>query len=215
MENLVSKKKYFLVFDTETTGLLPSNPYIVSIAWKVYVVEPNNDLAMIHSSYYIVKVPENVIIPDESIAIHNISTERSREYGIEISKVIEKLNEVFNTWTFEALVAHNIKFDINVLILELKRQQNNISNSLAVSIQNTDLLCTCILGKDIAKIPRVNNYRQNQFKNYKLPKLVELHKHYFNNTDFTQHNAEGDTFACARCFFKMKYNKDITYDMSF
>ena len=207
-------KKYYLVFDTETTGLLPSNPHLVSIAYKVFVTETiagETKIAMIHSAYFIAKVPLDVEIPDESAAIHKITTERSQNYGIDISTIIDRLHEVFQMWPISMIVAHNTKFDINVLVLELKRLRNKTSTLLLSHLQNIDLFCTCMSGKQVTKIERVRG-RQVY---YKLPKLVELHEYYFGNDTFTQHNAEGDTFACARCFFKMQYNKDINYEMSF
>ena len=66
-----------LIFDTETTGLIPKNeelkniekfPYIVQISWLVYDID-NNKLMSLQD--HIIKC--KIEIPDESIKIHKIT----------------------------------------------------------------------------------------------------------------------------------------------
>ena len=50
------------------------------------------------------------------------------------------------------------------------------------------------------------NITKIKFKNsnkLKLPKLVELYKHFYNTEFDDAHNAEADVEACAKCYFQM------------
>ena len=69
-----------IVFDTETTGLIPkksslyskkvNNPYIVQLSWLVFDTIENK----LDGTYdYIVKLPEGITIPKEASDIHKIT----------------------------------------------------------------------------------------------------------------------------------------------
>ena len=77
-----------LVFDTETTGLPEENnvsildtfrwPYIVQLSFIYYDSEINDVI-----EYYdnVIKLPDNITIPEDSIRIHGITNEIMREKG--------------------------------------------------------------------------------------------------------------------------------------
>ena len=46
-------------------------------------------------------------------------------------------------------------------------------------------------------------------KYIKYPKLIELHKHYFNEEVNGLHNALTDVLVCFRCYYKMEHDIDI------
>ena len=70
-----------LIFDVETTGLIKGRnvnveqtdkyPYIVQFSWIMY----DTDTKKLDFRDYIVKLPDNVKIPQESINIHGITNE--------------------------------------------------------------------------------------------------------------------------------------------
>lgn len=120
----------FLVFDTETTGLpydfnVGAGPLtlenwdhcrMVQIAWRIYSV----DKELLEHQMHIIK-PEGFTIPLSSTMIHKISTEAAIENGIDISDALDILFAAIDEYNVERVVAHNIKFDDNVILSELYR----------------------------------------------------------------------------------------------
>ena len=69
------------------------------------------------------------------------------EKGIDINEVFTKLfNDLINT---DRLAAHNINFDVNIILSELYR---NNKNNIIDLLLSKSLYCTMINGKDIAKL---------------------------------------------------------------
>ena len=158
-----------LIFDTETTGLprnktsasqSPNNwPHIVSISWLILDTETNEELI---SKSYIVR-PNGWYIPEDSVKIHGITTEYALKNGKDLYEVIvEFINEDCDAW-----VAHNLEFDINVVINATIWDLN--SNFPAIPNKK---LCTMLLSRNLCKLP-------GSFGKYKLPKLKELYNHVF------------------------------------
>ena len=115
-----------LVFDTETTGLPKSKiinpealqlwPHIVQFSYIIYDTVLND---IVESSDSIIKMPENVTIPEESIKFHGITDEISLLKGVEIDAI---LNEFFyHLRNVDELIGHNVSFDINMVKVELLR----------------------------------------------------------------------------------------------
>jgi DNA polymerase III epsilon subunit-like protein len=156
-----------LVFDTETTGLphesslpatqSPNNwPHIVSISWAVLDSESNS---VMKTHCYIVK-PEKWTISVESTRIHGITQAQALDFGLPLLYVIDQ----FNSEQFDLMVAHNLNFDMNVLI-------NAIMWDLGVPFHGfaKRKACTMTIGKPMCKL--LGRY------GYKQPKLSELYKH--------------------------------------
>ena len=90
----------FLVFDTETTGLpqtkyinpftLHQWPHIVQFSYIIYDSSLND---IVESKDYVIRLPENMLIPEESTKIHGITNEISTKKGVPI-------NEVFNEFFY-------------------------------------------------------------------------------------------------------------------
>jgi DNA polymerase III epsilon subunit-like protein len=161
-----------LIFDTETTGLplkkLPAEkepgnwPHIVSISWVILDSSTNEILSQ---QNFIVK-PLGWHVPLESTSIHGISHEIAEKTGTYLPYVISK----FLTEEYDVLVAHNIDFDMNVLI-------NAIKWDLELNVPVfPKQICTMKLSTNICKI-------RGNF-GYKYPKLKELYFHAFNKYPF-------------------------------
>lgn len=111
-------RKYYLFFDTETTGT-PKNydkptsdtqnwPHIVQLSW---IIEDFNG-HVLSKENHIIK-PTGFIIPSASVAVHGITTERANRDGEPLSLVLDKfLKDLDDT---VVLVGHNVEFDINVV----------------------------------------------------------------------------------------------------
>jgi len=78
-----------LVFDTETTGLPQSKfiapstldqwPHIVQFSYIIYDTSLND---IIQSKDYIIKLPDSILITEESSKIHGITNEKSAKTGV-------------------------------------------------------------------------------------------------------------------------------------
>lgn len=184
---------YYLVFDTETTGL-PKNyqaplddfdnwPRLVQLAWQFY----DGDGNLWEEENLIIK-PEGFVIPEEVAKIHRISQERALTEGLPLNEVLQKFSEAIKRADF--LVGHNIDFDNNIVGSEFLR--NSIANQLAEAKK----ICTMKLGVDICRLPGRMGF--------KWPNLNELHLCLFQENFSDAHDAMIDVRACARCFFEMK-----------
>ncbi len=183
----------YLFFDTETTGI-PKNwkaplsdlnnwPRLVQIAW----LQHDNKGNKVSEQAYII-YPEGFTIPHEAAEVHGISTERARQEGVALKKVLDEFARLIDEARY--VVAHNMGFDEKIIGAEFLRKE--INNSLF----QTERMCTMKASTDYCKLP--GNY------GYKWPKLSELHIKLFDEDFEEAHNAAVDIEACAKCFWELK-----------
>tara|TARA_B100001758_G_scaffold43913_1_gene34954 strand:+ start:13906 stop:14574 length:669 start_codon:yes stop_codon:yes gene_type:complete len=207
-----------LVFDTETTGLIPSGyprmqstvskfPHIVQLSYLVYDTEKDK---IIHEQDDIIRLPDEIVIPEKCTAIHGITKRLSINRGIYIDNALEILTLYVKQC--QCIVAHNIDFDLGMIDVECMRA--NISNPFT---SDKIYYCTMNKTKDICNI--VCNYRSvgpngmMRMASYiKKPSLIELHTHLFKRSAKGLHDSMIDVRVCFRCFLKVVYNKE--YDFS-
>jgi DNA polymerase-3 subunit alpha len=228
-----SWEKYEIVTTYSTSkGIFvnPSNekdfPYAVQLSYILY----DN---LLHKSKIvdeIIRLPEGVEITPESLAIHNISlamtqgknrkvknirTGRFRmKYHLTIDEVLLQFMKDFEK--AEVIVSHNILFDKNMLLVEMDRLRKLPEKKYSVFEKyiseiyyNKKEFCTAIHGKNTCKILSINKLGREY---YKMPKLSFLYEYLFKETpdESKLHNALYDVLLCMRCFYKMKYDLDIT-----
>jgi len=197
-----------LVFDIETTGLPKdmkgdikdsSNwPHIVQLSWLVYDDAIKSIAA---EEDVIIKLSDNKQIPIESTKIHGITNEKMLSDGVSINLILPIFLKDFKDC--QILVAHNIKFDINIIQAELFR--NFKINPL--QDHNKIEYCTMKYGKSITKIWKQSKYYDGLY--LKPPRLSELHEKLFAMTPTNLHNSMVDVWACFRCFHHMIFGYDI------
>ena len=197
-----------LVFDIETTGLPKdmkgdikdsSNwPHIVQLSWLVYD-DAIKSIVSLHD--HIIKLSDNKQIPIESTNIHGITNEKMLNEGVSINLILPIFLKDFKDC--QILVAHNIKFDINIIQAELFR--NFKINPL--QDHNKIEYCTMKYGKSITKIWKQSKYYDGLY--LKPPRLSELHEKLFATTPTNLHNSMVDVWACFRCFHHMIFGYDI------
>lgn len=100
-----------LVFDIETTGLDTETCRIVQIAWALYTDKE----ILLEKECYIVR-PDGFIIPLKTVIIHGITTEHAMSVGQPITIVLENFGAILAR--AKRIVAHNIKFDYEVICAE-------------------------------------------------------------------------------------------------
>lgn len=189
-------KGTYLFFDTETTGL-PRNwnapvtdlhnwPRLVQLAWVFY-----KDGDLVESKDYIIK-PEGFFIPEEVSRVHGITQQIAEKQGVALQLA---LNDFANSMAkSDFLVAHNMSFDQMIMGAEFLRK------GLSNYFDNKNLVCTKEISTNFCAIPS-----NNSFKEFKWPKLSELHIKLFGEDFKDSHNALVDVTATAKCFFEMKH----------
>ena len=211
----------FLVFDTETTGLPQSKfispstlhrwPYIVQFSYVIYDSSLND---IVESKDYVIKVPESILISEESTKIHGITNEISGKIGIPIK---EALNEFFYYLrSVDRIIGHNIEFDLNMVKVELLRIINKDSlTSEQLKLYKYDLHyltnyknISCTL-KDSIQFCNIQLLDKNSKPYLKYPKLIELHEKLFDKSPSNLHNSFNDILVTLRCFMKLKHNIDL------
>lgn len=131
--NTVLTPNIVLIFDTETTGLLPKNmpqnlwsltpeeleeyPYITQLSAVMY--DTNNcKVEQVFNTY--IRIPDHVVIPDIVTEITGITREKCNG-GMCIK---DALNQFKTMWSScSAIVAHNMWFDSKMMKIEFKRNQ--------------------------------------------------------------------------------------------
>lgn len=195
-----------LVFDTETTGKIqklnkyhrPSIfetdcwPRLVEVAWAFF----DDDGALVSKSAHLVK-PENFVIPEESIKIHQITNAMASEEGVSLNTVLAGLLEAVKA--AEVIVAHNIDYDLKVVCAELARQKRLDDIQI---LQHKRNFCTMLTGTSVCQIP-------SAYGNYKWPSLSELYRFLHGSEMGQAHRALFDVEATASCFFKLIEMKRI------
>jgi DNA polymerase III epsilon subunit-like protein len=210
--------KNILIFDTETTGLLPKtptdpNPYLTQLSFAVYDLE-HQILKSEFNAY--IKLPPNIVVPEIVTQITGITTEICQTQGIPIQ---EALGVLFHSTTLcDCIIAHNISFDMAIINIEVQRNLSVLekrypqiadifdNDRLAYYDIKTD--CTMKMTVDQCAIYRTTD------KNYtykKYPKLIETYEFLFKKSaPENLHNSMIDVLVCLRCYLKIKYNIDIT-----
>jgi DNA polymerase III epsilon subunit-like protein len=184
----------FFFFDCETTGLpvrrnqsvrdVDGWPRLVQLAWASYDAWGRPKTA----ESRIVR-PEGFLIPADSTKIHGISHDRAVETGAPVAEVLGLFAGVLED-PFDAVIAHNLEYDINVVGAELIRA--NISSRLF----DRPGLCTMKTTTGLLQLPGPYGF--------KWPKLEELHVFLFGKGYDGAHDAALDVEACARCFFELR-----------
>jgi DNA polymerase III epsilon subunit-like protein len=211
---------FVLVFDTETTGLPKTKvinestiqylPHIVQLSYMIYEVDSNK---IVKISDNIVKIPENVELSKESIAIHGIDRNKMNEKGRPILEVLREF--LIDIDYIDLIIAHNIDFDINMIIIELYRCSMDTNNSrvkeinlpVTVQLQYMNKYCTM---KNSMELCNIKKFSKTSGKEYvKFPTLSETYHKLFNEKPNNMHNSLNDIYACFRCFYKLKYKKDL------
>lgn len=181
-----------LVLDTETTGFpmmtvkrsyhsyTESDKYdtsrMIELGFVLY-----DDGKEIEKYNEIVKVD----FPVHNSDIHGITNKMCEKDGVDIDSVLSALNNVLSDNV--TIVAHNVRFDINIILSEAHRI-NNVD--LINKIHKCKQVCTCALAKKIFNL------------RYYI-KLVVLYKKLFNKEINQDHRALSDVYLCAKCYFEM------------
>lgn len=194
----------YFIFDTETTSLPIFNttgPYkfpsyrqldkydparVVSVSWIVM----NEDGDIVKQAYHVIR-PDDFTIDNDCVAtsIHGITQEIALETGVSWETMYKEFIE--DIAKCHTLVAHNIQFDVSIMLSELYRYKKEEALAQFISKKR---ICTMNMGRTALNQKRA-------------PKLCDLYKHLCGEDMENAHNAAYDTLACYKCFVKMRANK--------
>jgi DNA polymerase III alpha subunit (gram-positive type) len=206
-----------LVFDVETSGLLPKNkedakieeyPYILQIS---FVVFDTNGWKITKTANTYINVPQSVEITKKITELTGITREMC-DKGIQIQRALREFAKEY--MECDIIVAHNINFDRQMIKTEIERNKEFLEPNTRILFdrdfekQNNKFnYCTMYGGKNLCKIEMTDSKGEKYFK---CPKLVELYEHLFEMVPGNLHNSLVDTFICLRCFVKMRFKFDLS-----
>ena len=189
-------KPYYIVFDTETTGLptsrLSPEQYlaghdtarILQLSWACY--DEKGDLIQVND--YLIKPTDYKV---NATHIHGI-TEAMASTGHELMEVIEKFSNDIKKVNY--LLGHNVMFDVNILKSEMIRRQDK----KFIELLNTKkIICTMIKGVIANKT--------------KFPKQLELYETLFGEKMENAHNAKYDTLNLGKIVKELRNRKVLNF----
>jgi DNA polymerase III epsilon subunit-like protein len=210
-----------IVFDTETTGLPQSKiinsetlhlwPHTVQFSYVMYNV---GQMKMEKVKDVVVKIPENIVMSEETINLHKITNENAHKSSFTIQNVLNEFIEDISCNNVTAIVGHNILFDMNMLKIELLRliqnddiQDKSIYKKMFYEVNYTNkTYCTMKKSVDLCQIPAK---RKDGTTYYKFPKLIELYKKLFDEEPINLHNSLNDVLVTLRCYYTLVFKEDL------
>lgn len=187
-----------LAFDCETTGFHnerlpldhPSQPYIVQLAAQLCEDDgkPVAGFSLI--------IDNGVEIPARAAAVHGITTEKAKEFGVPLVTALMLFSHLCNR--ADQAIAHNAKFDKAVMDTAYARQFDS------EKIFDLPLFCTMEAATPIVNLPPTDRMIAAGFDKPKAPKLEECIKHFFNEELEGAHDAMIDLAACLRVYLHLK-----------
>jgi DNA polymerase III epsilon subunit-like protein len=155
-----------LVFDTETTGLIPYEDYsrftdsdsrleymkevYPNIIQLSYLLYDTCNKTIIEKGNYYIKIDPSIIIQEQSIAIHGITREKIEEMGVSIDFALMKF---YNAYVrANCIVGHNLEFDKKMIQIEIERNYHEAYTSLMrsdASPPKSDVRRTVDMGSNI------------------------------------------------------------------
>jgi DNA polymerase III subunit epsilon len=213
----------FLIFDVETTGLLPKSiknnqptpineyPHIIQLSFAIYDYDQKK-IIQEYDSY--IDIDETIEIPSVVSNLTGITKDICKAKGNPIIDVLEKFYEAY--MFCQVLVAHNIDFDEKMILVELERNRPNIMelkphcfmtfNEMYEKVHGIERYCTMKKGTDLCNI-MVESKIPGRKSRKKWPRLNELYSTLFDNKNVSGlHNSMIDVLVCLSCFLKMRHN---------
>ena len=181
-----------LFFDTETTGIpdrsakwdtdFADYPHVVQMAW-IHGCKVENHIIR----------PDGWEIPDDTVAVHGITTEYALEHGEPFAAVVDMF--IQDCHDAGLICGHNIHFDTGIV-------KANILRELGREYYDANDVETALYkGKRIDTMRPTMKWVDARMANgrLKFPNLSELYSRCFPGETFPAHNAIEDVKAVARC----------------
>lgn len=207
------RPRFVMVFDVETTGLLPKPPkssafipidkfpHIIQLSFCVYDLWETR-VSETFDTY--VNIDEKIQIPAEITQL----TGATREICNNGQPIFDVLNIFYQEYSkCDIVVAHNIEFDAKMILVEIERNRLILNgrlpecfvlfNPMFETTYNKERFCTMKKASSMSL-----------FETKKYPKLAELFAKLFPEAELPKnlHNSMVDTLICLKCYLKMRHN---------
>lgn len=228
------RHRRILVFDVETTGLIPkptyemlnsanpskkqkvpppieAYPHILQLSYIIYNLGQRS-IEETYNAY--VNVNESIDISEKITEITGITRQICTERGIYLVDALAKFAEAYSRCDF--IVAHNMDFDSAAINAEMRR--HGMEHTMFLPVDSGKLYCTMKNSIHICNImvdrkrpkPSVEGQTPAPISQYKkFPKLSELYQHLFGIVPENLHNSLIDTLVCLRCLLKIRFHMEI------
>lgn len=223
--------KIVMVFDTETTGLIPrpeygdktvfmgNMPYVIQLSFVLWDID-NDWLVQKYNRY--IRIPQSIEISQKITELTGITRDMCDADGV---PMIDALAEFYTALIkCDVVVAHNISFDKQMMEVETQRWIHNLEHrvpqvpciedpmdlSLFCKTNNIEMVCSMLETIDICGIKKSSKYGKEYNK---WPTLTELYVKLFGKRVENMHNAIVDVLVCLRCYLKYKHAIEIDNGM--
>ena len=160
----VKQSKLVMIFDVETNGLLnykkqyslEDSPYILQLSYAIYDLEQK---CLIKTLDSYIKVPNEVVIPEETTKINGITKEMCNN-GYPIELVLKEFYKDYHQCS--TVIAHNYKFDSSMIHIEFQRSWKhfqhicpyalNLFHPVYMKTANIRYKCTMMDSTNLCKI---------------------------------------------------------------
>lgn len=219
----MKKTNTIMVFDVETSGLLPKNitqtkqnieqfPYILQLSYIIYDIKNNRCIKTFDS---FINVPQRIVISEVITDLTGITREKC-DTGMNILSALRSFHNDFVMC--DKIIAHNIRFDKQMILVEMMRNSDIISktvpsiftifNKRYMENYQIETYCTMTNGINVCNIQVESKTGGKPYK--KWPKLDELYSYLFKmEAPDNLHNSLVDTMVCLRCYLNMNDNIKI------
>lgn len=194
-----------IVYDTETTGLPlfnepsedPRQPHLVQLAACLVDL----DSRAVISSMDVMVEPSGWEIPDETAAIHGITTERACAVGVKEQLAVEMFLQL---WSRSGIrIAHNEQFDARIIRIALLRYADTLRRDPDLW-KASRCACTQLLSTPILKLPPTEKMRAAGRNHFKSANLREAYQHFTGQELAGAHNAMVDVRARMTVYLAIK-----------
>ena len=110
--SLFKKYDYLVFFDTETTGLDPEHDYITELAAIKVVKEEQGVGWVTNIASSLLKLPDDVVIPEFLEKLTGITNEEIRKEGRDWNMVYNEFSSLFEKDRKGLVIAYNAQFDL-------------------------------------------------------------------------------------------------------
>jgi DNA polymerase III epsilon subunit-like protein len=165
------------------SSLLVKWPHIIQLAYILYDTDHPATKTKIFNKY--IDIDDDVIISDESLAIHHISKDKiSSVEANSRAKIQDALKEFLkDVKKADVIVGHNVAFDRRMIVAELlrltkdtKTDEDIIDKKIVTMMKDKKFKCTQEITKPLCKLKIMSSKECHQ---YKTPKLIESYEHFF------------------------------------